>query len=55
VLEIESVPATVSCNACGGETTLDMPIVACSECYSRDVTLLTGEEFAVVSLELTEV
>jgi Zn finger protein HypA/HybF involved in hydrogenase expression len=32
-----------------------MPIVACSECYSRDVTLLTGEEFAVVSLELTEV
>jgi hydrogenase nickel incorporation protein HypA/HybF len=55
VLEIESVPATVSCNACGVETTLDMPIVACSECYSRDVTLLTGEEFAVVSLELTEV
>jgi hydrogenase nickel incorporation protein HypA/HybF len=55
VLEIESVPATVSCNACGLETTLEMPIVACNECYSRDVTLLTGEEFAVVSLELATV
>lgn len=54
VLEIESVPATVSCSACGAETTLDMPIVACGQCYSRDVTLLTGEEFAVVSLELTD-
>jgi Zn finger protein HypA/HybF involved in hydrogenase expression len=29
--------------------------VACGSCYSHDVTLLTGEEFAVVSLELAEV
>ena len=55
VLEIESVPATVRCQACGAETTLDMPITACSQCYSRDVELLTGEEFAVVSLELAPV
>jgi hydrogenase nickel incorporation protein HypA/HybF len=55
VLEVESVPATVSCKACGVETTLDMPIVACGECFSRDVELLTGEEFAVVSLELATV
>jgi hydrogenase nickel incorporation protein HypA/HybF len=55
VLEVESVPATVSCKACGVETTLDMPIVACGECFSRDVELLTGEEFAVVSLELAPV
>jgi len=26
----------------------------CGECFSRDVTLLTGEEFAVVSLELAD-
>jgi Zn finger protein HypA/HybF involved in hydrogenase expression len=32
-----------------------MPIVACGRCYSRDVTLVSGEEFAVVSLELAEV
>jgi len=55
VLEIESVPAVVSCPACGEETTLDMPIMACGRCYSRDVTLVSGEEFAVVSLELSEV
>ena len=55
VLEVESVPATVACRACGAETTLDMPITACSQCYSRDVELLTGEEFAVVSLELAPV
>ena len=54
VLEIESVPAIVSCSACGTETTLDLPIVGCGQCYSRDVTLLSGEEFAVVSLELAD-
>ncbi len=52
VLEVESVPAVVACSACGAETTLDLPILACSRCYSRDVTLVSGEEFAVVSLEL---
>ena len=55
LLEVESVPATVACRACGAETTLDMPIVACGQCFSRDVELLSGEEFAVVSLELAEV
>lgn len=54
VLEIESVPATVSCPACGSQTTLDVPILACGSCESRDVTLVTGEEFAVVSLELAD-
>lgn len=53
VLEIDSVPATVSCRACGAETTLDSPLVACGSCSSVEVDLLTGEEFTVVSLELT--
>ncbi len=55
VLDVESVPAVVSCSACGEETTLDLPILACGRCYNRDVTLISGEEFAVVSLELAEV
>ena len=55
VLEVESVPATVACRGCGRTTTLDMPIVACGECFSNDVELLTGEEFAVVSLDLADV
>lgn len=52
VLEIDSVPATVRCSACGAESTLESPMVACSSCQSFDVELLTGEEFAVVSLEM---
>ena len=55
VLEVESVPATVACRACGKTTTLDLPVVACADCFSADVELLTGEEFAVVSLDLAEV
>src|SRR5256885_463712 len=51
VLEIESVPATVSCRACGAETTLDMPIVAWGRCFGGAVDPLRGEEFGVVSLE----
>lgn len=53
-LEIESVPATVACKACGVESELDIPILACGACESRDVTLMTGEEFAVVALELAD-
>lgn len=54
VLDIESVPATVRCDGCGAETILDLPVMVCGSCTSRDVKLLTGEEFAIVSLELAD-
>ncbi len=54
-LEIEQVPAVVRCNACGSETTLDVPIMICGACEGDDVTLVSGEEFQVVSLDLSEV
>ncbi len=54
-LEIEQVPAVVRCGACGAESTLDVPILMCRGCHSDDVTLVTGEEFQVVALELAEV
>jgi hydrogenase nickel incorporation protein HypA/HybF len=54
-LEIEQVPAVIRCDRCGAETTLDVPLMVCSQCSSDEVTLLTGEEFLVVSLELAEV
>ena len=54
-LEIESVPARVDCARCGTQTTLvDAPILACGSCESTDVTVVTGDEFAVVSLELAD-
>lgn len=54
-LEIEQVPATVNCRDCDTVTTLDVPILLCGACGEPNVTLLTGEEFMVVSLEILEV
>ena len=51
-LLIEQVPATVTCQDCGAETTLDLPILMCGSCESFDVTLLSGEEFLIVSMEV---
>jgi hydrogenase nickel incorporation protein HypA/HybF len=54
-LVVEQVPAVVECRECGAETTLDMPILACSGCGSFEVTLRSGEEFLFVSMEVVEV
>ncbi|MGB6225418.1 MAG: hydrogenase maturation nickel metallochaperone HypA [Pseudonocardiaceae bacterium] len=54
-LEIEQVPATVRCGDCDVVTTLDVPILVCGSCEGSNVTLLTGQEFMVVSLEILEV
>jgi hydrogenase nickel incorporation protein HypA/HybF len=54
-LVIEQVPATVECRECRAVTTLEMPILSCGTCGSFEVTLLTGEEFLLVALELAEV
>jgi hydrogenase nickel incorporation protein HypA/HybF len=54
-LVIEQIPATVECRECRAVTTLDLPILSCGTCGSFEVTLLTGEEFLIVALELAEV
>ncbi len=54
-LEIEQIPATVTCHDCDAVTTLDMPILMCGSCGESNVTLLTGEEFMIVSLDIAEV
>lgn len=54
-LEIEQVPAVIRCAGCGAETTLDVPLMICAACEGDDVTLLSGEELQVVSLDLSEV
>ncbi len=51
-LSIEQVPAAVKCQECEAETTLDLPILICGSCASFDVTLLSGEEFLIVSMEV---
>jgi hydrogenase nickel incorporation protein HypA/HybF len=53
-LVIEQIPATVECRECRAVTTLDMPILACATCESFEVTLLSGEEFLIVSMDLAK-
>lgn len=52
-LVIDHVPAVVNCETCGGQTTLDMPILLCGKCESSDVRLVTGEEFLIASIDRT--
>jgi hydrogenase nickel incorporation protein HypA/HybF len=44
----------IRCRGCGAETTLEVPLMLCSSCSSDDVELLSGEEFLVVSLDLSD-
>jgi hydrogenase nickel incorporation protein HypA/HybF len=53
-LEIEQVPAVIECEACGAETTLDMPILMCGACGADKVTLVSGEEFRIDSFDIEE-
>ena len=53
-LVIEQIPARVECRDCQAETTLAMPILMCGACDSFEVDLLSGDEFLVVSMEVTE-
>ena len=52
VLEVEHVPATVSCRSCQAGSVLDAPVLLCPSCGSSDVTLLGGNELLVSALEL---
>ena len=51
-LVIEHVPAVVRCAACGVDTTLEWPVLACGACATRTVTLLSGEELDIVSIDV---
>lgn len=53
-LVIEQVPAVVECSDCGARTSLDMPIMTCGPCGGFNVTLLSGEELLVVSIDLVD-
>jgi hydrogenase nickel incorporation protein HypA/HybF len=50
-LVVDHVPAVIECRACGAATTLEVPIMVCSSCESSDVTLVSGEELLVASID----
>jgi hydrogenase nickel incorporation protein HypA/HybF len=54
VLDVEHVDATVACDDCSAVTRLEAPVLACSSCGSRTVTLRSGEELMIVALDAVD-
>ena len=50
-LVVERVPATVKCARCGAENRMEGFKHLCPSCGSDDITMLTGREFFIDSLE----
>ena len=53
-LEQEVVPAALRCDDCAHEWEIDMPFFRCPVCESARVTVVTGEELEVESIEVEE-
>jgi len=51
-LNIELQPGVVKCDDCGKDTQLDVPLVKCSNCESRNVKFTHGKEFLIKSMEI---
>jgi hydrogenase nickel incorporation protein HypA/HybF len=53
-LEHEVVPARLRCNPCGTIWELEQPLFRCPSCGGSDVTVTSGEELEVESIEVEE-
>ena len=51
-LVVEHVPAVGVCRPCGARNELEKPVLRCAACGSRDVSLVSGEELLVASMDL---
>lgn len=51
-LEVEAVPAVLQCPDCGGESRMERHRMRCPLCGGRRVTLVTGKEFYIDSMEV---
>ena len=51
---IDFVPVTIRCNDCGYQWEVEGPVFRCPECRDGDVTMLTGREIEITSLELAD-
>lgn len=53
-LDIQVVPALLRCSGCENEWEPDFPTFRCPYCADGKVSVLSGEEFMVESLEVEE-
>lgn len=52
-LAIEHVPVRLDCRDCGRQTTVEHALLlTCASCGSGRITVVTGEEFLVTSIDL---
>ncbi|WP_215522940.1 hydrogenase maturation nickel metallochaperone HypA [Varibaculum prostatecancerukia] len=53
-LNITEIPAVIVCENCGAKTQMGEVLdFRCSQCHAREVATISGEEFRVVSIEVT--
>lgn len=50
-LVIEFIPITMRCNSCGKEFTVEEDTYFCPDCESGDLTLISGKELILESIE----
>lgn len=54
-LRVTSIPAVIDCADCGAGTTLrGVPMLICGSCGSGAVTVTSGEEFLVRSIDVKD-
>lgn len=55
-LDIDHVPVRLDCRSCGGHTEVEQVLVlTCGACGGGDVSLRSGEEFMVTSIDVVPV
>ncbi len=53
-LDVRLVPARLTCLDCGESTELTEPFLVCGSCESRAVTIASGDELLVTSIDLVD-
>jgi hydrogenase nickel incorporation protein HypA/HybF len=52
ILHFDRKPGLLHCNTCSSEYTIEAALQPCPSCGSPDVTVISGEEFYVDSIEI---
>jgi len=53
-LVVNDIPAVIACQRCGLRTTLRQPFMVCDACDSKEVTVVSGREFMVRSIDVED-
>lgn len=53
-LAVEHIPAAIRCRTCDHDQVITEAILVCGACGGHEVTIVSGEEFLITSLDLAE-